>query len=146
MRTLIVSSLLALSGGVLLLGDAFGFPSQVDEEVPSDPRVDAAEAAEESLKYAELLHRTGRLSEYHEGVYIWSRRLAEARLTLTSEKDERLAVINEHLKRTENLLQQARARHEVGIANHGPLEVAEAEYFLAEARIMLQNEQDKSAQ
>ena len=143
MRTFILSSLLAIGGGTLLLADAFGFPQQADEAQPTDPRVEAVEAAEKSLRFAEASHRVGILDQ--SVIYTWSSRLAQAKLRLSRDRAQRIEIMKEHVEHAQALLKTAEARAEVGIAAHGPLDVSEAEYFLAEARIMLQEEQERAA-
>lgn len=142
MQTFAVSCVLAMVGGGLLLADAFGYSLQTDEEQPVDPRVQAVEAAEEALQLVDGYRQAGLADP--QASYQWSRRLAESKLRLTTDQTQRLEIIEQHVGRTKTLLDQAQVRLEVGIATKGPLEVAEVKFFLAEARLMLQEEQKRA--
>jgi hypothetical protein len=94
-----------------------------------------ADAANKTFQVALRSWKSGLPGVKPEDLYIWSVRWLNAQRDLSTKKEDQLAALNEHLRRTQELGRIAAALTKAGQGS--PLDTAAAEYYLREAELWL---------
>jgi hypothetical protein len=122
---------------VALAGEAAAARGPAGPEVSREQLKAQLEAAQEAYRVAEAVYTANEGDA--ETVYRWSVRWMNAQRDLAAAKAERVAAVEDHVKRMQKLEQMAEARHKVGLPG-SPLEANAAKFYCVQAEGWLARE------